>query len=590
MRMSRAFGTTLRTAPGHSESAGHQMLQRAGMVRQVAQGIFSYLPLGVRTVRKISDVLREEMAAESGQEVSLPVVQPADLWRRSGRYAAIGPELARFADRRGRDMVLAMTHEETVTELARTEIASYRDLPRLVFQIQTKFRDDARPRAGLIRVREFLMKDAYSFDVDDAGLAARYRALYQAYFRVFRRCGVPVTAVASDVGMMGGHLAHEFMYLTPIGEDTLLLCDACGFAANREAAVFRKPAPATGRPGAVEEVATPGASTIEALTAALGVTAAETAKTLFLAADRERPDGGVRTEYVVAVVRGDMELNEVKLGNLVRAAELRPMTGDEITGIGAVAGYGSPVGVTGATVVVDDLVAASPGLVAGANRHGYHLRDVAAGRDFVPDHVGDVTAARAGDPCVECGEPLRTTRGVEAGQIFKLGTRYSEALGATYLDADGRHKPLAMGCYGIGVGRLLGCAAEEHHDEYGLRLPITIAPYQVQLCPLDAAGTEFAETLYRRLTADGVEVLYDDRDERAGVKFADADVIGLPLRLTIGRRSLARGGVELRERATGATELVAVDDVPAAVAARVAALRREIADRLTPVDLPAELR
>lgn len=585
MRMSRAFGATLRTAPGRSESAGHQMLQRAGMVRQVAQGIFSYLPLGVRTVHKIAGVLRAEMTAVSGQEVSLPVVQPADLWRRSGRYAGIGPELARFADRHGRDLVLAMTHEETVTELARTEIASYRDLPRLVFQIQTKFRDDARPRAGLIRVREFLMKDAYTFDADEAGLAAQYRVLYRAYFRVFGRCGLPVTAVASDVGMMGGSLAHEFMYLTPIGEDTLLLCDACGFAANREAAAFRKPAPAAGEPLAVEEVATPDASTIAALTAALGITAAETAKALFLAADREQG-----TEYVVALVRGDMELNEVKLATIVGAAELRPMTADEITRIGAVAGYGSPVGVTGATVVVDDLVAASPGLVAGANRQGYHLRNVTAGRDYTPDHVGDVTAARAGDACVECGGPLRTTRGVEAGNIFKLGTKYAEALGATYLDADGRHKPLVMGCYGIGVGRLFGCVAEEHHDDDGLRLPITIAPYQVHLCPVDAAGTELAEALYPRLTADGVEVLYDDRDERAGVKFADADVIGLPLRLTIGRRSLANGGVELRDRATGDTELVAADDVPAAVAARIAVLHREITDRLTPVELPADLR
>ncbi|HEY3502601.1 MAG TPA: proline--tRNA ligase [Actinocatenispora sp.] len=583
--MSRAFGATLRTAPGRSESAGHQMLQRAGMVRQVAQGIFSYLPLGVRTVHKIAGVLRAEMTAVSGQEVSLPVVQPADLWRRSGRYAGIGPELARFADRHGRDLVLAMTHEETVTELARTEIASYRDLPRLVFQIQTKFRDDARPRAGLIRVREFLMKDAYTFDADEAGLAAQYRVLYRAYFRVFGRCGLPVTAVASDVGMMGGSLAHEFMYLTPIGEDTLLLCDACGFAANREAAAFRKPAPAAGEPLAVEEVATPDASTIAALTAALGITAAETAKALFLAADREQG-----TEYVVALVRGDMELNEVKLATIVGAAELRPMTADEITRIGAVAGYGSPVGVTGATVVVDDLVAASPGLVAGANRQGYHLRNVTAGRDYTPDHVGDVTAARAGDACVECGGPLRTTRGVEAGNIFKLGTKYAEALGATYLDADGRHKPLVMGCYGIGVGRLFGCVAEEHHDDDGLRLPITIAPYQVHLCPVDAAGTELAEALYPRLTADGVEVLYDDRDERAGVKFADADVIGLPLRLTIGRRSLANGGVELRDRATGDTELVAADDVPAAVAARIAVLHREITDRLTPVELPADLR
>ncbi|GAA4199283.1 proline--tRNA ligase [Actinocatenispora rupis] len=574
------FGATLHVAPGRSEWRGHQLLQRAGMVRQVAQGIFSYLPLGWRTVRKIQDVLRAEMTAVGGQEVSLPVVNPADLWQRSGRYFGIGPELARFADRRGRDLVLAMTHEEIVTDLARTEIASYRDLPRLVYQIQTKFRDDARPRAGLIRVREFLMKDAYSFDVDDAGLAARYDAMYRAYQRIFARCGVPVTAVASDVGMMGGHLAHEFMYLTPIGEDTLLLCDACGYAANREAAAFRKPAAPAGTSGGPVEVATPDATTIEALTAALGIPAERTAKALFVAVDRERPDGTVHAEYVVAVVRGDMELNEVKLANLVHAGEVRPMTPDEIARIGAVAGYGSPVGVAGATVVVDDLVATAPGLVAGANRAGYHLLDVVAGRDYTADHVGDIVAARAGDPCVRCGEPLRTTRGVEAGQIFKLGTRYADALGAGYLDVDGRRKPLVMGCYGIGVGRLLGCAAEEHHDGDGLRLPITIAPYQVHLCPVDASAADLADSLYRTLTDAGVEVLYDDRDERAGVKFADADVIGLPLRLTIGRRSLARGGVELRERAGGDAELVPTGDVPRAVRERIAALHRRIADRL----------
>ncbi|ABP54256.1 prolyl-tRNA synthetase [Salinispora tropica CNB-440] len=592
MKMSTMFGATLHTAPGRSESEGHQLLQRAAMLRQVGQGIFAYLPLGWRTIRKIEAVLRAELERVGGQEVSMPVVNPAELWKQTGRYFTIGPELARFRDRRGRDLVLAMTHEELVTFLGRSEIESYRHLPRMVFQLQTKFRDDPRPRAGLIRVREFVMKDAYSFDVDAAGLAARYRAQYQAYLTIFRRCGLPVAAVLSDVGMMGGSLAHEFVYLTPIGEDTLLICDSCGFAANREAATFGKPAPSTAPWAELAEIATPGATTIEALTAALGVPAAETAKAIFLAASREDRDQTVDTEFILAVVRGDMEANETKIGNLVQAAELRPMTVEEISKIGAVAGYGSPVGVTGVTVVVDELVAASTNLVAGANREGMHLRNVNVGRDFVADHTGDITAARAGDACAECGSELRTARGVEVGQIFKLGTRYSTALGAEYLDADGQRKPLTMGCYGIGVGRLLACLAEEHRDERGLRLPVTIAPYQVHLTLLDdlaSAAGELARRVYDELWAAGVEVLFDDRDERAGVKFADADVIGLPLRVTIGRRSVANGAAEVRDRATGVTAQVPFDEVVAELVRRIAALRADIDATVVPVELPAEV-
>ncbi len=555
------------------------MLQRAAMVRQVAQGIFSYLPLGWRTIRKIEEVARSEMEAIGAQELSMPVVNPAGIWKQSGRYYKIGPELARFRDRRGRDMVLAMTHEEVVTGLARTEVESYRQLPRMVFQFQTKFRDDARPRAGLIRVREFIMKDAYSFAADEAGLDAQYQAQYQAYLNVFRRCGLPVRAVASDTGMMGGSLAHEFQYLTDVGEDTLLFCDACGLAANREVARFRKPEPAAGQALAMEEVPTPGATTTGRLAAALGVSAAATAKVVFLAADRQEADGSGRTEFIVAVVRGDTDVNENKLGNVVKAAELRPMTDDEIASIGAVAGYGSPVGITGATVVIDELVAHSANLIAGANKAGYHMRNVNAARDFAAGHVGDITAARAGDGCPDCGSPMRARRGVEVAQIFKLGTRYSAALGATFPDADGQLRPVIMGCYGIGIGRLLGCAAQEHRDEMGLRLPVTIAPYHVHLCPLDGAGSpagEAAARLYRELWASGVEVLLDDRDERAGVKFAGADLIGLPLRLTLGQRSLAAGTAELRDRATGETATVPLNEVVTAVRQRLAMLRAAI--------------
>jgi prolyl-tRNA synthetase len=580
MKQSQVFGATLHVAPGQSESEGHQMLQRAAMVRQVAQGLFAYLPLGWRTIRKIEEVMRSEMEAIGCQELSMPVVNPAEIWRQSGRYYKIGQELARFRDRRGRDMVLAMTHEEVVTGLARAEIESYRQLPRMVFQVQTKFRDDARPRAGLIRVREFLMKDAYSFAADEAGLDVQYLAHYEAYLNIFRRCGLPVRAVASDVGMMGGSQAHEFHYLTDIGEDTLLFCADCGFAANMEVAQFRKPEPAAEKALALAEVATPGATTIDRLAAALRVSASATAKAVFLAATREEADGSRRTEFIVAVVRGDTDVNETKVGNLVKAAELRPMTEAEIISIGAVAGYGSPIGIAGATVVIDDLVARSANVIAGANKDGYHLRNVNAGRDFEADHVGDITAARAGDGCPDCGSPMRTRRGVEVAQIFKLGTRYSADLGATFLDAEGQRRPVIMGCYGIGIGRLLGCAAQEHRDEMGLRLPVTIAPYHVHLCLLDSVESpagEAAERLYRELWASGVEVLLDDRDERAGVKFAGADIIGLPLRLTLGQRSFAAGTAELKDRATGQTATVPLDEVVTAVSERLTGLRAAIA-------------
>jgi prolyl-tRNA synthetase len=591
MKMSTAFGSTLHTAPGRSESEGHQMLQRAAMLRQVGQGIFAYLPFGWRTIRKIEAVMRSEMERINGQEVSMPVVNPAELWKETGRYYKIGPELARFRDRRNRDMVLAMTHEEIVTFLARSEIESYKQLPRMAFQIQTKFRDDARPRAGLIRVREFTMKDAYSFDADEAGLAKQYRAQYRAYFNIFQRCGVPIRAVLSDVGMMGGTMAHEFMYLTPIGEDTLLLCDSCGFAANREVARFRKPEPDTGTQLPVEEVATPHATTIDALTSFLGVTAAKTAKVVFLATEREEADGTSRIEFIVAVVRGDMEVNETKVSNAVKATELRPMTEDEITKIGSVAGYGSPIGLHDVTIIVDDLVAASTNLIGGANRAGYHVRNANVGRDYTADIVTDITAARAGDACPVCGHELRTTRGVEAGNIFKLGTRYSADLGAVFLDAAGRRQPLIMGCYGIGVGRLLACAAEEHRDDKGLRLPVNIAPYHVHLTLLDDLSTEvgvLAQRIYDELWAAGIEVLFDERPERAGVKFADADVIGLPLRITMGRRGFADGTAELRDRATGETTVVPFAELVTEVTSRITAMRSAL-DTIVAVEMPEEL-
>ena len=560
MRMSRLFGETLREAPAGIESAGHQFLLRAGYVRQLGQGIFSYLPLGWQAMMRIEEILREELAAIGGVEISLPVVHPAELWQLSGRYQAIGAELTRFKDRRDRDMVLAMTHEEVVASLAAGEISSYRELPKLVFQIQIKWRDDPRPRAGMIRAREFTMKDSYSLDLDEAGLDVQYRAHYEAYFKIFARCGLPVIAVGADVGLMGGTGAHEYMYLTSLGEDTLVLCDGCGYAQNRQVATSNKTPAQPEQAREPRRVATPHATTIEELASMLEVDKARTAKMVFLAAEHRGEDGKPVVRPIVGVVRGDTELNEAKLANLLGGAELRPMTLEEIAALGAVAGFASPIGLTGGEIVADELVMSSPNLVAGANEEGWHLLDTNAGRDWQPDVVADIVSADAGDGCSVCGQALRTERGVEVGNIFKLGTKYADAFGATYLDPDGNSKPIVMGSYGIGVGRLLACVAEEHHDERGLRLPVSIAPYPVHLTVLrgsDSPAGEAAERVYAELEAAGIGVLFDDRGERPGVQFADADLIGLPLRLTVSERSLGAGGVELKPRDAEASRIVA---------------------------------
>jgi len=562
--MSRLFGETLREAPAGIESPGHQFLLRAGYVRQLSQGIFSYLPLAWQAMMHIGQILREEMTAIGGVEVSLPVVHPAELWQQSGRYQKIGAELTRFQDRRDRDMVLAMTHEEVVASLAGGEINSYRQLPRLVFQIQIKWRDDPRPRAGLIRTREFTMKDSYSLDLDEAGLDTQYRAHYEAYFKIFARCRLPVVVVGADVGIMGGTGAHEYMYLSPLGEDTLVLCDSCGYAQNRQVATSRKANAEPEELRGARRVETPHATTIDELAELLKVPKARTAKIVFLAAEHRGDDGDPLVRFVVGVVRGDTDLNEAKLANLLGGAELRPMTVDEIAAVGAVAGFASPIGLSGAAVIADELVMSSPNLVAGANEEGWHLLDTNAGRDWQPDVVADITAAEDGDGCSVCGSPLRTERGIEVGNIFKLGTRFSHAFGATYLDPDGNAKPIVMGSYGIGLGRLLACIAEEHHDERGLRLPVAIAPYPVHLTVLrgsDSEAGEVAERVYGSLEAAGIGVLYDDRGERPGVQFADADLIGLPLRLTVSERSLKAGGIELKRRDADQTRIVAEEDL-----------------------------
>ncbi|OGO17786.1 MAG: proline--tRNA ligase [Chloroflexi bacterium RBG_16_48_8] len=522
------------------------MLLRSGFIRPLAAGIFSELNLARRSIAKIEKIMREELDAIGGQEISMPVVHPAEIWQETDRWSQIGEEMGRFQDRSKRDMVLAMTHEEVVTDLLRREVHSYRQLPLLVYQIQTKWRDDPRPRAGLIRAREFTMLDSYSLDINEEGLDKQYNAHYQTYFKIFHRCGLSVIAVKSDVGMMGGKLAHEFIYLNPMGEDTILICENCGYKANGQVARISKSSPAEEEPLPLSKVATPGAHTIAHLAEFLQISKSKTAKAVFFMATIMEGDKSDE-RLVFAVLRGDMELNETKLANAVKAQTLRPATDDEILSIGAEPGYASPIGIEDVFAIVDDLIPLSPNLVAGANEEGYHFKNVNYDRDFVAEGIADLVLARSGDPCPVCTQAMISERGIEVGNIFKLGTRYSQAMGATFLDQDGEPNPVVMGSYGIGLGRLLACIAEQHHDEDGLIWPVSIAPYHVYLIGLPGEDG-LAQQIYQELEAGSVEVLYDDRDERPGVKFKDADLIGLPLRLTIGKRSLEQGGVEWKFR------------------------------------------
>jgi prolyl-tRNA synthetase len=505
----------------------------------------------------------------------MPVVQPADIWKETGRWYEIGAEMGRFKDRNGREMALAMTHEEAVAYLTRNLVQSYKQLPRLVYHIQTKWRDDPRPRAGLIRVREFTMKDSYSLDASWEGLDQQYQAHYDAYFRIYRRCGVPVAAVQSDTGMMGGKTAHEFMYLSPIGEDTLIICPDCGYIANRQVAVFEKQPARTESMLPVEKVATPGVSTIEALADFLGIEKSQTAKAVFLMGSFLKGES-FEDRLVFAVIRGDMDVNETKLANVIKAAALRPATDEDIRVVGAVPGYASPLEIENVLVVADDSIPVSPNLVAGANAEGFHLRNVNYGRDFTAAVVADIAVAEEGQRCAACGGGLTARRGVEVGNIFKLGTKYSEAVGCTFLDKDGKENPVIMGSYGIGVGRLLACAAEEHHDEQGLVWPVSIAPYQVQLVSL-RGGEEAAGLLYEELKQAGIEVLFDDRDERPGVKFNDADLMGVPLRVTVSQRSVEAGGVEFKPRSEEERQMIPRGEV-------VAFLQEQIRDLFTAME------
>src|SRR5829696_826556 len=568
MRMSHLFGRTLREAPGDVELLSHQLMVRAAMIRPLGAGLVSLLPLGWRVVRKVEKIIREEMDAIGGQELLMPVVHPADIWKESGRWYAVGPELARFKDRADRDMVLAMTHEEVVTDLARSEINSYRQLPQIVYHLQTKFRDEPRARGGLIRVREFTMKDSYTFDADEAGLDVAYQLHWQAYDKIFTRCGLNYIVVGADTGMMGGTASHEFMAFSPNGEDTIFICPNGDYAANREVALFRRDAPVQEELLAVEEVATPDTPTIEALANLLGVPKSKTAKAVFYKGESGR--------FVFVLIRGDLDVNETKLRKAAGESGLAPATAEEITAIGAQAGYGSPVGVRNAFIVVDESVRDTPNLVAGANKVGFHLKNVNLGRDYQADVVADIANAWEGTPCPHCGASMRSERAIEVGNIFKLGTRYSEILGATYLDANGESHPIQMGCYGIGSGRVAASIVEQCHDEKGITWPVSVAPYHVSLLnlgkPEDAETAAAAETLYADLTAAGTEVLYDDRDERAGVKFNDADLIGNPVRLSVSPRTLKDGTAELKGRKESEATFVPLASAVDAVTTKLAEL------------------
>jgi len=561
MRMAHLFGRTLRDAPGDVELPSHKYMIRAGMIRPLGAGIYSLLPLGWRVVRKVEQVIREEIDAIGGQEMLMPVVHPADVWKESGRYEAVGPEMTRFKDRGDRDMVLAMTHEEVVTDLARQEINSYRQLPMLVYHIQTKWRDEPRARGGLIRVREFTMKDSYSLDLDEAGLDLQYRNHWNAYERIFRRCGLDYVIVGADTGMMGGSASHEYMALSEYGEDLVLICPNGDYAANQEVALFNRDAKVDEPLLPMEEVATPDTTTIQKLADFMGVPLARTAKAVFFV--------GESGDFIFAVIRGDLDVNETKLRKATGERTLTPATIEQIHAIGAEAGYGSPVGVRNCRVIVDESVRDTPNLVAGANKVGYHLRNTNLGRDYQADVVADIASAVAGLPCPHCGTPMIAERAIEVGNIFKLGTRYSASFGATYLDANGESKPIVMGSYGIGSGRVTATIAEQHHDDKGLVWPASVAPYHVSLVSIytdtDNAPAEAADRLYVDLQAAGIEVLYDDRAERAGVKFNDADLIGCPVRVSVSARTLANGQAEIKPRNASEAIFVPLEDTVATV-------------------------
>ncbi len=549
MRTSQLYAPTLREVPAEAEVISHKLMLRAGMIRKAAGGLYTYLPLAWRTIRKIEQIIREEMDAAGGQEIAMPIVQPSELWKETGRWEVYGDEMFRVNDRHGREFCLGPTHEEMVTSIVRDEVRSYKQLPLMLYQIQNKYRDEIRPRFGLMRGREFIMKDLYSFDKDEEGMRISYKKMYDAYTNIFTRCGLEFRPVEADNGAIGGGGSHEFTVLADAGESSIAYCEKCDYAASDEKAELKAIRGGEEEALPLEKTATPGTKTIALVAEYLKVPVEKTIKAVAYQTEKD--------EVVLAFVRGDHEVNEVKVQNAVGAIALRMAEESAIRAAGGEPGFMSPIGIRkGTKIVVDITVMEMVNAVAGANEADAHYINVSPKRDFGEPMVADIRLVQEGDPCPHCGAPLKMTRGIEAGQVFMLGTKYSEALGATFLDESGKEKPLVMGCYGIGVGRTMAAAIEQNNDKDGIIWPRAIAPFEVVVVPVNAKVPEqlrAAEEIYDDLKNAGVDVLLDDRKERAGVKFKDCDLIGYPLRITVGPKTVEEGTVELRVRRNGDT-------------------------------------
>ena len=550
MKLSKMHLKTLREVPNEAEIPSHILMMRTGMIRRLASGVYGFMPLGWRSIRKVENIIREEMDATGAQEILMSAVQPAELWQDSGRWFAYGPELWRVKDRHGRDFCLGPTHEEIFTDVVRNDVSSYRQLPMNLYQIQTKYRDEARPRFGLMRSREFIMKDSYSFDKDEAGLDASYQDMYDAYTKIFNRCGLTFRPVEADTGAIGGSNSHEFTAFSEVGESEIAFCEKCDMAATVERAECVDAPASDEEMLPLEEVHTPGTKTIEEVAGFLGMTEDQTIKALlFVTYDEEQKENG----YVAAFIRGDRELNMIKLVNALDIPEHSIEFADEEkigAATGCVGGFTGPIGLHDCTIVVDSELVGLKNLCAGANKEDHHVKNVNYGRDYKGDIVVDIKNLKEGDPCPVCGAPVKHTRGIEVGQVFKLGTKYSESMGATYKDENQKDQLIVMGCYGIGVTRTVAAVIEQHHDENGIIWPMSVAPYHVIITlmkPEDEVQAEVAERIYSELGKAGVEVLLDDRKERPGVKFKDADLLGIPVRITVGRGA-ADGMIEYKLR------------------------------------------
>lgn len=556
MRTSKLYAPTLRQTPAEAEVPSHQLMLRAGFIRKVAGGVYTYLPLAWRTLRKIEQIIREEMEAKDGQELALPIVQPAELWKETGRWEVFGEEMFRLVDRHNREFCLGPTHEEIITDLVRNEVRSYKQLPLLLYQIQNKYRDEIRPRFGLMRGREFIMKDAYSFDKDEAGLDKSYKDMYDAYTNIFNRCGLTFRPVEADGGAIGNATTHEFTVLAETGESDIVYCEKCDYAANAEKSELKPIVAPDEEELPLEKVNTPGTKTIEAVAEFLNTPIEKNIKAVIFQNEKD--------QVICAFVRGDHEVNDVKLQNITGAITLKMAEESAIRAIGGVPGFMSPIDLSkDAIVVVDATVMEMHNAVCGANEEDCHYKNANPKRDFGDVIVADIRLIAEEDPCPHCGAPVKMTHGIEVGQVFKLGIKYSKALGATFLDENGKEKPLIMGCYGIGVSRTMAAAIEQFHDDNGIIWPASIAPFEVVIVPINAkdeAQMQIAEKLYADMKNVGIDVLLDDRKDRAGVKFKDADLIGYPVRITVSPKLLDANEVEIKVRRDGATSNVKVDD------------------------------